>query len=60
MVRVNRHSFLPARDELFVAACALAPIPMLAAANTAAHTKVFFMMRTPIFCTTSECDRNDE
>jgi len=27
---------------------------MPAAATTAANTKVFFMMRTPIVCTTSE------
>ena len=35
-------------------ASALAPMPMPAAAKIAANNKVFFMMRTPIVCTTSE------
>jgi hypothetical protein len=39
---------------LVVAASALAPMEMPAAATTAASTNVLFMMRTPIVCTTSE------
>ena len=53
MERVNTQSFLPAR-VLVAEASALAPMPMPAAAKTAANNKVFFMMRTPIVCTTSE------
>jgi hypothetical protein len=43
--RVNTHSLLP---RLVVAASALAPMEMPAAATTAASTNVLFMMRTPM------------